>query len=149
MDVILLEKIRGLGALGDTVKVKPGFARNYLIPQGKATSATPENLAAFEARRAELERQQADVLAAAQARAEQLNGMVVTIARKAGDEGRLFGSVGGRDVAEALTEAGAAVDKAEVRLAEGALRDTGEHEVEIHLHADVDATVTVSIVPEG
>ena len=147
MQVILLEKMHNLGALGDTVKVKPGFARNYLIPQGKAVSATPENQKLFEERRAELERHQADALAAAEARAAQFAELSLTIARKAGEEGRLFGSVTQADVADAAAEAGAELRKQEVRLGDP-IRSTGEFEVELHLHADVNCTVRVVVVPE-
>ena len=149
MDVILLEKTQNLGDLGETVRVKPGFARNYLIPQGKAVSATPENIARFEAQRAELEKQQAETLAEAQTRADALNGTVVSIPAKAGDEGRLFGSIGAQDIASALCEAGSEVARHEVRLPVGPLRQTGDHEIGIHLHPDVEATVTVAVVPEA
>lgn len=148
MDVILLEKVKNLGNLGSRVTVKPGYGRNFLIPQGKAVSATPANLAAFEARRAELERQEADALAAAQSRAEQLASIAVVIAAKSGDEGKLFGSVGTRDIAKAITAAGIAVDKSEVRLPAGSLRNTGEYTVALHLHTDVNAEVSVTIVAE-
>lgn len=149
MQVILLEAVENLGKLGETVKVRPGHARNYLIPQGKATAATPENLAAFEARRAELERQQADTEAAARARAAQLEGIEVTIPGRTAEEGRLYGSVGTHDVAEAVTAAGVPVEKHEIRLHEGPIRQIGDYEVSIHLYADIDATVTVHVVPEG
>ena len=146
MEVILLDKIAHLGDLGDKVVVKSGFARNYLFPQGKAVMATKDNLAAFEARRAELEAKLADVLAAAQARAAQLSALTnVTIATKAGDEGKLFGSIGTRDVADAITAAGVAVAKSEVRMG-NVLRNTGEYEVVVQLHADVKATVQVQVV---
>lgn len=148
MQVILLEKMHNLGALGDTVKVKPGFARNYLIPSGKAVSATPENQKVFEERRAELERQQADALAAAEARATQFADLSVTVARKAGEEGRLFGSVTQADIAEAAAAAGVELRKQEVRLGEP-IRSTGEFEVELHLHADVNCTIRVMVVPES
>ena len=148
MQVILLEKMHNLGALGDTVKVKPGYARNYLIPSGRAVSATPENAAAFEARRAELERQQADALAAAEARAKQFEDLVLVLARKAGEEGRLFGSVTQTDIAEASAAAGAELRKQEVRLGEP-IRSTGEYQVELHLHADVNCTVKVEVTREG
>ncbi|MCP5149534.1 MAG: 50S ribosomal protein L9 [Ectothiorhodospiraceae bacterium] len=148
MQVILLEKVTNLGRLGDTVKVKPGYARNFLIPKGKAASATAENLAAFEARRAELERQEAEQLDIAQGRASELDGLVVTIHRRAGDEGRLFGSVGTADVAEAINAAGVEVRRAEVRMAD-ALRQTGEFPIAVHLHADIDAIVTVRVEAEG
>lgn len=148
MDVILLEKIKGLGSLGNKVSVKPGYGRNFLIPQGKALPATAKNLADFEARRAELERQEAAALAAAQARAEALAQLTVTIASKSGDEGKLFGSVGNRDIAEAVTAAGVAIEKHEVRLPEGALRNTGEYEVTVYVHSDVSAVVKVVVVAE-
>lgn len=148
MDVILLEKVKNLGALGARVTVKPGYGRNFLIPQGKAVPATAANVASFEARRAELERQEAEVLAAAQSRAEQLASLAVVIAAKSGDEGKLFGSVGTRDIAEAITAGGVAVDKSEVRLPNGALRNTGEYTVTLHLHTDVNAEVSVTIVAE-
>ncbi|MFA7097151.1 MAG: 50S ribosomal protein L9 [Gammaproteobacteria bacterium] len=148
MEVILLEKVENLGNLGDRVKVRPGYGRNYLIPTGRATMATAENIAKFEARRAELEKAAAETLAAAQARREALEGMTVTIKANAGDEGRLFGSVGTSDIAEALTNAGAKVERQEVRLPEGPFRQIGEYEVTIHLHTDVDAQVKVVIIPE-
>lgn len=148
MQVILLEKIRRLGELGDTVKVKSGYGRNFLIPQGKAVSATEANKKFFEQRRAELEKKQAEVLAAAQARAEKLAALTVTIASKAGDEGKLFGSVGTRDIAEAVTKAGVAIEKSEVRLPNGALRMVGEYDIAIALHSEVVGTVKVAIVAE-
>jgi large subunit ribosomal protein L9 len=147
VEVILLKNVGGLGALGDKVRVRAGYGRNYLVPQGYAVLATPANLEAFEARRAELEREAAEAVAAAEARKSSLEGLSVTIARRAGDEGRLFGSVGTQDIAEAVTAAGVAVEKQEVRLPEGPLRAAGEFEVLLHLHADVDATVTVHVVP--
>jgi large subunit ribosomal protein L9 len=147
VDVILLKKVGGLGDLGDKVAVRPGYGRNFLIPTGCAVSATESNLKAFEERRAELEAEAAAMLADAEARKARLEDISVTIARKAGDEGRLFGSVGTGDIAEALTEAGVAVAKSEVRLPEGAFRAIGEHEVEVHLHSDVDVTVRIEIVP--
>ena len=146
MQVILLEKIKGLGALGAKVDVKPGFGRNFLIPQGKALPATARNLADFEVRRAELERQEAEVLAAAEARAAALAELVVTVASKAGDEGKLFGSIGTHDIAEALTASGVEVAKAEVRLPNGTIRQVGEFDVAVHLHTDVEATVKVIVV---
>ena len=148
MQVILLEKIKGLGALGTKVDVKPGFGRNFLIPQGKALPATAKNLAEFEVRRAELERQEAEVLAAANARAVALAELVVTIASKAGDEGKLFGSVGNRDIAEAVTAAGVAVDKTEVRLPDGPLRNIGEFEIAVYVHSDVAATLKLVVTAE-
>lgn len=148
MEVILLEKVQNLGSLGDKVKVRPGYGRNYLVPQGKAVAASEANLAEFEARRAELEKAEAETLAAAQARADVLKGVTVTIARKAGEEGRLFGSVGTGDIADAVNAAGVEVHKQEIRLPEGPLRRTGEFDVEVHLHTDVDASVKVEIVAE-
>lgn len=148
MQVILLEKIKGLGALGAKVDVKPGFGRNFLIPQGKALPATARNVADFEVRRAELERQEAEVLAAAEARAAQLAELTVTVASKAGDEGKLFGSVGNRDIADAVTAAGVAVDKSEVRLPNGPLRHTGEYEIAVQVHNDVMASVKVLVAAE-
>jgi large subunit ribosomal protein L9 len=147
VDVILLKKVGGLGELGDKVNVRPGYGRNFLIPTGCAVPATEDNLKAFEARRAQLEADAAAELAAAEERKTRLEGAAVTIARKAGDEGRLFGSVGTGDIAEAITETGVEVAKAEVRLPLGPLRAIGEHEVELHLHSDVDVTVRVEIVP--
>ncbi|RZU46979.1 LSU ribosomal protein L9P [Fluviicoccus keumensis] len=148
MDVILLEKVKNLGSLGARVSVKPGYGRNFLIPKGKAVPATEANIAAFDARRAELERQEAETLAAAQARAAQLAEIAVVIAAKSGDEGKLFGSVGTRDIAEAITAAGVTVDKSEVRLPNGAIRNTGEYTVALHLHSDVNAEVSVTVVAE-
>ncbi len=148
MQIILLEKIRRLGELGDTVKVKSGYGRNFLIPQGKAVSATEANKKFFEQRRAELEKKQAEVLAAAQARAEKLAALTVTIASKSGDEGKLFGSVGTRDIADAISKAGVAVEKSEVRLPNGALRMCGEYDISIALHSEVAGTVKVAIVAE-
>ena len=148
MDVILLQRIKNLGKLGDKVSVKAGYGRNFLIPQGKAVAATEANTSAFEARRAELERQEAEVLAAANARAEQLNEVNIVITAKAGDEGKLFGSVGTRDIAEAAGAAGLTLDKSEVRLPEGPLRTTGEHEVQCQVHAEVFVTITVTITGE-
>lgn len=148
MEVILLEKVDNLGNLGDKVVVRPGYGRNYLIPHGKAVAATAQNLAEFEQRRAELEKAAEDALVAAQARRRELQGMAVTIARKAGEEGKLFGSVSTADIADALTQAGTSVDKREVRLPQGTLRHTGDYEVEIHLHTDIDVIVQVSVIPE-
>lgn len=147
MDVILLEKIGGLGGLGDKVRVKGGFGRNFLIPYGKAVSATPENLSRFEAQRAELERAANERLAAAQARAETLAGLKVTITANSGDEGKLFGSIGTRDIADAVTAAGQTVSKSEVRLPNGVIRTIGDFEVDLQLHSEVTQTITVSIVP--
>ncbi|MEJ2760610.1 MAG: 50S ribosomal protein L9 [Gammaproteobacteria bacterium] len=148
MEVILLEKIRKLGELGDQVKVKSGYGRNFLVPQGKAVPATPENIDKFEARRAELEKAQADVLSTATARAEKINGLTVTLTRKAAAEGKLYGSVGPADIAEAVTAAGVELNKKEVILPEGPLRVTGEYQIAVQLHADVDAAIQVHIVAE-
>jgi large subunit ribosomal protein L9 len=148
MEIILLEKVQNLGGLGDRVRVRPGYARNFLIPGGKAVAATPANIAAFEERRAELERQQAEIVAAAQARAAKLEGLRVVVRRKAGEEGKLFGSVGPADVAEAITAAGVAVERGEVRLHGDSVRQTGEYEIEVQLHADVLAPITLSVEPE-
>ncbi|MHB8473828.1 MAG: 50S ribosomal protein L9 [Gammaproteobacteria bacterium] len=148
MEVILLQKVENLGNLGDKVKVRAGFGRNFLIPQGKATTATPANVAKFEARRAELEKSAAETIAAAQARAAALEGLTVTIAAHAGDEGKLFGSVGTSDIAEAVTAQGQELAKHEVRLPAGPFRHTGEFEVELHLHTDVNAKLKLIIVAE-
>lgn len=149
MQVILLDKVAHLGTVGDQVTVKAGFARNFLIPQGKAVMATAANIAHFEARRAELEAKAAEALAAAQTRAAAIaNLAAVVITSKAGDDGRLFGSVGARDIADAVSAAGVQVTKAEVRLGEGALRTTGEHEVKLHLHPEVNAVVIINVTAE-
>ncbi|MFV0476296.1 MAG: 50S ribosomal protein L9 [Parahaliea sp.] len=149
MEVILLENIGNLGVLGDKVDVKSGYGRNYLVPQGKAVPATEKNVATFEARRAELEAAAATQLSAAQKRADALAALTgVAIGANAGDEGKLFGSVGTRDIAEALTAAGCEVDKSEVRLPEGALRELGEYEVAIQVHGDVTAVVNIAVVAE-
>ena len=148
MEVILLEKIDNLGGLGDRVNVRPGFARNYLLPQGKARFATAENIAEFEARRAELEKAAAEALAAAEARREKLDGTVLEITAKAGGEGKLFGSIGPADIADALTARGVEVEKREVRMPEGPLRTTGEFEVGVHLHSGVDAEIRVVVTGE-
>lgn len=149
MDVILLEKVHNLGGLGDRVSVRAGYGRNFLIPSGKAVSATPANVARFEAQRAELERAQTEALAHAQARAEALDGLILTIAARTSSEGRLFGSIGNVDIADAISQSGAPVAKREVRLPAGPLRDLGDHTVQLHLHTDVNATVTVRIIAEG
>ena len=149
MEVILLENIGNLGALGDKVDVKAGYGRNFLIPQGKAVPATEQNVAKFEARRAELEAAAAATLAAAQARGDALTALgAVEIGATAGEEGKLFGSVGTRDIAEALTAAGCEVDKSEVRLPEGAIRELGDFEIMIQLHAEVATSVAIRIVAE-
>lgn len=146
MEVILVEKIDRLGGLGDLVNVKSGFARNFLLPTGKAKVATPANVAEVEARRAEFEKSAADALAAAEAKREQLSKLEVSISSKSGTEGRLFGSVGNADIAEAITAAGVEVAKRDVRLPEGPIRLAGDYEITLHLHADVDAVVKVTIV---
>ncbi len=148
MEIILLEKVHKLGALGDRVNVKPGFGRNYLIPSGKAVSATADNIAKFDARRAELEKQQQEASAAASVRAEKLNEVNVSIARKAGEEGKLFGSVGTADIAEAVKATGVELAKHEIRLPEGPIRSVGEFELDVQLHADVTVTIKVNVVPE-
>ena len=148
MQIILLEKVVNLGNLGDVVKVKDGYARNFLIPQRKAKRATPAALAEFEARRAELEKAAAEKLAAAQAEAEKMNGISVSVARKAGMDGRLFGSVGNADVADALKAAGFVVDKASIRMPEGPLKAIGEFPLDVALHTDVLANITVVVAAE-
>ena len=148
MEVILLEKVANLGNIGDRVKVKSGFGRNYLLPEGKATLATAANIEKFEQRRAELERIAGEQLRSAGERAGALNNFRLTIAAKAGTEGKLFGSIGTSDIAEAATRGGIAIARSEVRLPGGPLRMLGEHVVHVHLHADVDVPVTVVIVPE-
>ncbi len=148
MQIILLEKVVNLGNLGDVVKVKDGYARNFLIPRRMAKRATPAAMAEFEARRAELEKLAAEKLAAAQGVAEKLNGVSVSVARKAGMDGRLFGSVGTADIAEALKGAGFEVDKACVRLPEGPFKAIGEFPVDVALHTDVVANITVAVVAE-
>ena len=149
MQIILLEKVANLGQLGDVVKVKDGYGRNFLIPQGKAKRATEANLKQFEARRAELEAKQADILADAKVRAEKLNEAVVTIAQKAGVDGRLFGSVTNADVAEAVTAFGVAVKRAEVRLPNGPFKAIGEYDIEIALHHDVVTPIKIVVVAEA
>lgn len=148
MEVILLEKVANLGSLGDKVKVKAGYGRNFLVPYGKAVPATKDNLEAFEARRAELEKAAAEKLASAEARAEKLNGAAFTISSKAGDEGKLFGSIGVRDIADAISTSGTEVEKSEVRLPEGPLRAVGEYDIELQLHSDVTAEVKLTVVAE-
>ena len=148
MEIILLEKIENLGALGEKVSVKPGYGRNFLIPQGKAAPATAENIAAFEARRAELEQAAAEALAASQSRHEKLQDVTLTITAKAGEEGKLFGSVGTADIAQAISDAGVTVERHEIRLPTGAFRHVGEYDVQIHLHSDVDTTVKLVIEAE-
>lgn len=149
MDVILLEKVGKMGVLGDTVAVKSGYARNYLIPQGKAVPASKDNVKVFEERRAELEKAEAEKLAAAQARSERLAEIELTVAANAGDEGKLFGSIGPRDVADLVTAAGVEITKAEVKMPEGPLRATGEYNITIQLHPDVESSVHIIVVPEA
>ncbi|MGD9152217.1 MAG: 50S ribosomal protein L9 [Gammaproteobacteria bacterium] len=148
MKIILLEKVHKLGNLGDTVEVKSGFGRNFLIPQGKAVPATKENIAKFEARRAELEKAAAEALAAAQQRAEKFKGIELTIVRKAIEEGKLFGSVGARDIVDAFAEKGMTVEKREVILPEN-IHEVGEYEIELLLHSDVKVKIPVKIEAEG
>ena len=148
MNIILLERIVNLGDLGDEVAVKSGFARNFLIPKGKAVRASKENRAVFEARRAELERVAQERMAEAQGRAEKLTGIVVTISAKAGDEGKLYGSVGTQDIAEALAAQGAEVAKSEIRMPAGVIRVVGEYSIDVHLHTDVNIAIKVVVVPE-
>jgi len=148
MEIILLEKIENLGAMGDRVKVRSGYGRNYLVPKGKAKPATAENIAAFEAMRAELEQAAGEALATAESRRARLEGMSITIAANAGDEGKLFGSVGTADIADAIKAMGVEVDRHEVRLPNGVFRQVGEFEVLLHLHSDVEAIIKLSITPE-
>ena len=150
MEIILLDKIANLGGLGDKVTVKSGYARNFLFPQGKAVPATKVNVEKFEARRAELEAKIAEQHAAAQARADKIAALgEVTIASPAGDEGKLFGSVGTRDIANAITAAGVEVTKSEVKLPVGTLRETGEFEIDLQIHSDVTATIKLVIIQEA
>ena len=148
MEVILLEKIDRLGGLGTLVNVRAGFARNYLLPTGKAKLATPENIAEIEARRAELEAQAAAALAAAEKRRDQIAALDISITAKSGTEGKLFGSIGGVDIAEAVTAAGVELEKREVRLPTGPIRLAGEYEIELHLHADVNAPLKLTIIAD-
>tara|TARA_Y100001970_G_scaffold18585_1_gene20851 strand:+ start:305 stop:751 length:447 start_codon:yes stop_codon:yes gene_type:complete len=148
MNVILLEKIGNLGDLGDEVSVKPGFARNYLLPQGKAVTADDENRTIFEGRRAELEASANEKLAEANTRAEKLADKELSIAVKSGEEGRLYGSVGTQNIADALTAEGIPVERSEIRMPEGVIRVLGEYEIAIQLHTDVTAHIKVVVVPE-
>jgi large subunit ribosomal protein L9 len=148
MEVILLEKIANLGELGQVVRVKDGYARNFLIPQGKAKRATEENRKAFESRRAELEKAQAATLAKAQERAAKLNGLTVQITQKAGPDGRLFGSVTNYDIVEALKKQGHEVERAQIRMPQGPLKQVGDYPLEIALHTDVEVKITVSVLGE-
>ncbi len=149
MQVILLERVGKLGDLGDKVNVKAGFGRNYLIPYGKAVPATATNVADFEARRADLEAAAAEKKGAAEARAAQLAEVALTIEANAGDEGKLFGSIGTRDLADAITKAGVEVSKSEVRLPTGVIREVGEYEIDIQLHSEVTQVVNVSVIAEA
>ena len=149
MEVILLETIAKLGDLGDRVTVKSGYGRNFLIPQKKAVPATFENLELFEARRAELEKVAGEKLADAHGRAETINSMAISIQTKAGEEGKLFGSITVRDIAEAAKVKGVALEKSEVRLPEGPIRELGEFEIDVHLHPEVDAALKLAVVPEA
>jgi large subunit ribosomal protein L9 len=148
MDVILLQKVANLGGIGDRVKVKSGYGRNYLLPSGRATLATAANVAHFEARRAELEKLANEELHGAKERAESLRDFRLTITAKAGTEGKLFGSVGTNDIAEGATAAGHKLSRSEVRLPNGPIRTVGEHQVAVHLHTDVEITLTVIVVAE-
>jgi large subunit ribosomal protein L9 len=148
MEVILLQKVANLGNIGDRVKVKPGFGRNFLLPQGKAALATAANVAKFEDRRVELEKLAADELAVARKRAARLEGHKLSIAAKVGGEGKLFGSIGTSDIAEALSADGIEVERSEVRLPGGPIRLVGEHHVKVHLHSDVEVDLTVTVAAE-
>jgi large subunit ribosomal protein L9 len=148
MEIILLEKVRNLGNLGDLVKVRAGYGRNFLIPQGKAAVANEKNKAEFEVRRAELEKVQAVALNAAKARAEKMTGAKVQITGKAGEEGKLFGSIGTADIAEAMTHAGFPLERAEIHLPSGPLKQIGDYEIPIGLHAEVNFKITVSVIAE-
>lgn len=148
MELILLEKVQNLGDLGDKVSVKPGFGRNFLLPQGKAIPATKENLADFEARRAELEKEENDRLTSAQNRAESLAEVVVTISANASEEGKLYGSIGPREISDALAQDGHEVEKSEVIMGEGPVRATGEYDIHLQLHADVETTIKLVVEAE-
>ena len=149
MEVILLEKIANLGNLGDKVAIKAGYGRNFLIPQGKAVAATTTKIAEFEARRAELEKLAAEKLTAAQARADAVSKLQILIEQKAGEEGKLFGSVGTQNIADAITSAGVAIERHEVRLPDGVIRHVGEYDIAITLHTDVVVTLPVKVAPEA
>jgi large subunit ribosomal protein L9 len=148
MEVILLQKIANLGEIGDRVKVKPGYGRNFLLPGGKATLATPENIARFESKRAELEAKSAAELDTARTRAAALEGFSLSITAKAGSEGKLFGSIGTADIAEACLKAGQRVERSEVRLPDGPIRTVGEHAITLHLHGDIDVPVPLTVIAE-
>ena len=148
MEIILIQKVANLGNIGDKVKVKAGYGRNFLLPQGKATLATPENVAKFEARRAEFEKAANEELASAKSRAAKLEGFKLSLTAKAGGEGKLFGSVGNSDIVEALKKAGHTVERAEVRMPNGPIRQAGEHVVQLHLHTDVNVDLPIVIIGE-
>ncbi|HYD55986.1 MAG TPA: 50S ribosomal protein L9 [Burkholderiales bacterium] len=148
MQVILMEKVVNLGNLGDVVKVKDGFARNFLIPQGKAKRATAENLKAFEAKRADLEKAQAEQLAKAKAQGEKLEGLMIQVTQKAGPDGRLFGSVTNYDIVESLGKQGHEVERSQIRMPQGPLKQVGDYPIQVALHSDVTATITVSVLGE-
>ncbi len=148
MQVILMEKVANLGNLGDVVKVKDGFARNFLIPQGKAKRATQENLKAFESRRAELEKAQAEQLSKAQAQGAKLEGFTIQVTQKAGPDGRLFGSVTNYDIVEALKKEGHDVERSQIRMPQGPLKQVGDYPIQVALHTDVTATIKVSVLGE-
>lgn len=149
MELVLLQKVVNLGGLGDKVNVKPGYGRNFLVPQGKAVPATPANLAEFEKRRAEYEAKSNELLAVAEARRAKLEGQTISLRANASPEGKLYGSVGPREIAEAFTAAGFALNKSEVVMGQGPIRKTGESDVLLHLHADVELTVKVEVLPEA
>ena len=149
MDIILLETVENLGNIGDRVKVRSGYGRNFLLPKGKATLATPENIAIFEERRAEFERKEAAELASAQTRADRIKGLTLQLKANAGPEGKLYGSIGTIDIAEACTVAGAIVERSEVRLPDGPIRTIGEHEIEIHLQSDLNVTIRIDVTSDG
>jgi large subunit ribosomal protein L9 len=148
MDVILLEKVENLGNIGERVKVRSGYGRNFLLPRGKATLATPANVAVFEARRAEFEKKEAEELEAAQQRAASAGKLTLRLSAKAGTEGKLFGSLGTADIAEACTAAGVPVKRSEIRLPDGPIRTLGEHSIELHLHSDVNAVINITVIGE-
>jgi large subunit ribosomal protein L9 len=149
MEVILLEKIANLGNLGDKVSIKAGYGRNYLVPKGKAVPATAKKIAEFEARRAELEKTATDKLSAAQAHAEKLSKLHIVITHKAGEEGRLFGSVGSHNIAEAINNAGGAIEKQQIRLPHGTIRLVGDYDIDVNLHSDVTVTMSIKVAPEA
>ena len=148
MEIILLETVDRLGKLGDMVHVRAGFARNYLLPQGKAKLATAENVEEIEARRAELEKHEAELFSAAQQRAEKLNGLEVSITAKSGGEGKLFGSITNANITEAINEKGIELEKSEIRMPEGPIRVAGEYDIDLHLHAEVNATIKLTVIGE-